>query len=60
MAEELKLLAIQEQNKKERMKVYNEIREAVSCCCSFTRYEEINDLLDKLEEGEELGWNRDE
>lgn len=27
----------------------NQIREEVSCCCSYHRYEEINRLLDKMQ-----------
>jgi len=27
----------------------NQIREEISCCCSYHRYEEINGLLDKMQ-----------
>ena len=41
-----------EQKKQERLALYQEIRDEVSCCCSWQRWEKINELLDKLEEVE--------
>jgi hypothetical protein len=38
-----------EQKKQQRLELYQEIRDEVSCCCSWSRYEKINELLDELD-----------
>ena len=36
--------------KEELLALIEETRKQVSCCCSFHRYEQINELMDEMEE----------
>lgn len=42
----------QEKKKQIRLKLYQEMRENMSCCCSRSCHEKINELLDELERRE--------
>lgn len=37
-----------EVKKRKRLELYEQIRKRMGCCCSPTRYEDVNKLIDEL------------